>query len=387
MTEDKIFLDIRQDVSTEKQKDCSIVSAYYDPSIKALDKYGNERSFADFYCDNWRTTSIDQDYKRLRIKSIILDVILIFVTVGVEFIKNFVKFEFLGNQPNFLKYIAIEISILLLYVNFSNALIKNMTFKKLKMFERQTVLNNMMSNKSKEYVKNDIAINDTYEIVKKSEYHYFGEDKEFGRKYLSNTLWHLNKKKNLDHTYNPVRSYQNNLNKVEGRHSVLLSVFSLVAGLIAQVFQIIDSWELMGSFHTKIIVSAIALPFVVWFVLYSFIKSKYSELWFDMEADYLIFNYQFLKMPFTSSSIFSEFKLPEALKDEVIKELTIESFVKAINGTNSLYFVTYRSFEFIKDDVIRIYGMNEYDSKNIIGDFNIFYSNNKPKIGRASNDK
>lgn len=386
MAEHKNFMDVRQNISTQKQKTFSVVSNYYDNDISVITCHNHKCKISDLHSDYFASLiDIKGAYKKLIIKTWIIWILTILFSVGIEFVRSFFTFKYVGFEPGFLKYIVFELSILLLYVNFSCSIIKNLMFKKFDFSERQAVLNNMLSGNNEKYVDNDVAIKDTLTVIENAKRHYFGNNKKIGINYLNKIEEKLSKRLKNVYKYDPVQKYQDNLNKIDGHHSVGFAIFSLIIGLCIQVFQIVDCWKSVEGFKVQIIVSSVAFPIIFFFGIYFWIKSRYSDLWLETETDYLIFNYQYLPMPYTENSFYRDYNLPCEITNDIVKEELIQSFKIEINKKSNLNYVVNRSFEFVDSKRIRIYGLSNYDYDNIIGNFDDFFDKNKPEILRKQN--
>ena len=381
MLEDKNFMDVRQNISTQKQKTFSIVSNYYDNNLPVITENGHKCNISNLHSDYFMSLfDIKGAYRKLTIKTWIIWILTILFSVGIEFVRSFFTFKFIGFEPGFLKYIVFELSILVLYVNFSYSIIKNIMFKKFDFSERQVVLNNMMSINNYKYVNNSVAIEDTLAVISNAKKHYFGNNKKIGINYLNKIEGKLNKRAKKTFDYDAVQNYQQKLNKIDGHHSVGFAIFTLIIGLSIQIFQIIDCWSSIEGFKIQIIVSSIAFPFIFFFAIYFWIKDRYYDLWLETETDYLVFNYQYLPMPYTEQSSYRDYNLPCEITNDIVKEELIQSFKIEINKKSNLNYVVNRSFEFVDSKIIRIYGLSNYDYDNIIGKFNDFYNKNKPEI-------
>jgi hypothetical protein len=261
----------------------------------------------------------------------------------------------------------------LLYITFFSYLAKEICFRKYNFAERQTILYALTSSKHFPYVKNETAINDVFSIVNFSFSHYFGENKKMGRNYLSKLRETIKQRTKRGFRYDAFESYQSYIGKIEGKYSFTLALFSLVFGIGIQIAQIISVWQDVASFKIKILITSIFLLPITFAITLNIIERRYKRIWYELEADYLIFNYQNRQMPFADSTPCTKLMLPIEAKDPIFREEIIKKLVEELNKQLILEFVTFRSFEFVDDSTLLVYGVKGNSFMNIASDFKTFF--------------
>lgn len=372
--ENKTFIDIRQNISTAKNNSYSIISPYYDPNMQVITKYNNKAVLGDLHSDNYLLHNPDSAKRKLFFHNILSYIFIVLISVIGELIRSAVTFKFIGFQPNFIKYILFELSIILLYITFCNSFVKDICFKKYNFDERRSLLSLLISSNQFKYVSNEIAINDVCQIINFSLNHYFGENKYIGRDYLIHLKETVRQKLNASWNYDAFNDYEKSLGKVEGKNSIIVAIISLLFGIAIQIIQIISIWQDVAEFKVNILVTSILLPFVIFYLFYSISNRRYKKIWYELEADYLIFNYQNKKLPFSESTPIIKIVTPTPINDDVYKEIVINKMVELFNKNLILELVTFRSFKFVDDYTLVVFGIKESSINKTIPDLNLSFN-------------